>query len=69
MIQNLKRNIAQTAHSEYKFHVPLMSVTNSICFEGPHEAASAATLTVYCAYGNRSCSTMRGAVVSTSPEE
>jgi hypothetical protein len=54
---------------EYKFHVPLISVTNSSCFEGPHEAASAATLMVYCACDNRSRSTMGGAVASTSPEE
>jgi len=46
-----------------------MSVVNSSSFEGPHEAASAATLMVYCAYDNRSCSIMGGAVASTSPEE
>jgi len=46
-----------------------MSVVNSSCFEGPQEEASAATLMVYCANDNRSCSTMGGAVASTSPEE
>jgi hypothetical protein len=60
---------SQTTDPEYKFHVPLMSVTNSSCFEGPHEADSAATLMVYCANGSRSCSTTGGAVASTSPEE
>jgi hypothetical protein len=54
---------------EHKFHVPVISVTASNCSVGPQEAASAATLMEYCAYDNSPCSTMGGAVTSTSPAE